>query len=97
MKEAFINRLHAQGYSKTEAAEMLDIFAEEVTKALDAQEEVKLPKLGKLTMKLTAERPGRNPATGEPVTIPARWAVRFKASKVLTDQFRDRPTETPFD
>jgi len=28
-------------------------------------------------------RPGRNPRTGEPVAIPARKGVKFKASKSL--------------
>lgn len=47
--------------------------------------EVVLPGLGKLKATTRAARTGRNPATGEPIEIPERMAVKFSASKALED------------
>lgn len=45
--------------------------------------EVTLPGLGKLKTTTRAARTGRNPATGGPVEIPERVAVKFSAGKAL--------------
>ena len=47
--------------------------------------EAVLPGLGKLNATTRAARTGRNPATGEPIEIPERMAVKFSASKALED------------
>jgi DNA-binding protein HU-beta len=47
--------------------------------------EVTLPGLGKLKATTRAARTGRNPATGAPVEIPERVAVKFAAGKALDD------------
>ena len=47
--------------------------------------EVTLPGLGKLKTTTRAARTGRNPATGAPVEIPERVAVKFAAGKALDD------------
>ena len=47
--------------------------------------EAVLPGLGKLKATTRAARTGRNPATGEPIEIPERMAVKFSASKALED------------
>lgn len=44
---------------------------------------------GTFTAKLKAERPGRNPRTGEPVTVPARKRVSFKASDLFVDELNE--------
>lgn len=44
-----------------------------------------LPGLGKLKTTTRAARTGRNPATGAPVEIPERVAVKFAAGKALDD------------
>ena len=41
--------------------------------------------IGRLRVKQRVERLGRNPRTGEPITIPARQVVTFKASKGMTE------------
>ena len=48
-------------------------------------EEVTLPMLGKLVVKTRAARTGRNPKTGEAITIPAKRVPDFVASKQLKD------------
>jgi DNA-binding protein HU-beta len=39
--------------------------------------------LGKLYVRKTKARMGRNPATGEPIHIPSKKRIRFTASKSL--------------
>jgi len=63
-----------------DAADLIkrEILAEPLTET-----PVKLPVHGFGVFKthMTKERIGRNPKTGEPVTIPAKRAVKFSASK----------------
>lgn len=69
---------------------VLDSLAKVVTDHLAGADphvdaEVTLPGLGKLKTTTRAARTGRNPATGAPVEIPERVAVRFAAGKALDD------------
>jgi DNA-binding protein HU-beta len=41
--------------------------------------------LGKMYVRKSKARIGRNPATGEPIQIPARKRIRFSASKALKE------------
>ena len=43
----------------------------------------RIPNIGTLKVVARAERPGRNPKTGEAVMIPARKAVKFIPTKEL--------------
>lgn len=64
---------------------MLDGLATTVQEALANGREVTLPGLGKFSVTERAERAGRNPQTGEPMTIPAARVPKFKAAKALKD------------
>ncbi len=44
-----------------------------------------IPGFGKLVKAERQARPGRNPQTGEPLTIPAKTTVKFRLSKTLKD------------
>jgi DNA-binding protein HU-beta len=44
-----------------------------------------IPGLGKLFVASRKRRKGRNPATGETITIPAKKVVKFKVSKTAQD------------
>jgi DNA-binding protein HU-beta len=46
--------------------------------------------LGILKVVRRAAREGRNPRTGEPVKIPAKRAVKFRAAKALKDAINDQ-------
>lgn len=58
-------------------------FFEEISLALEKNEEVKLPGLGVFYVRSKNARPGRNPKTGAPVTISARHVVAFRSSLKL--------------
>ena len=71
--------------SKSQAGEFIDGLAELATKELQSNGEFVLHGLGKLEKRHRASRQGRNPATGETITIAAKNAVGFKAAKQLKD------------
>lgn len=71
--------------SKTNVKAVLEALAE-VTKAeLLHGCEVTLPGLGKLSVKTSVARKGRNPATGEEIDIAAKNKPHFSAAKALKD------------
>jgi len=68
-----------------QAAEVVDIVFETVKEALAEGHDIKINGFGDFTVKDRAARPGKNPQTREPITIPASRAVSFKARKALKD------------
>ena len=60
------------GLNKREAKAMVESFFEEVRKALEAGEGVKLSGFGNFQLRDKPQRPGRNPKTGEEIPITAR-------------------------
>ncbi|WP_417066653.1 HU family DNA-binding protein [Niveibacterium terrae] len=74
---------------KTVTEAFVDALGESVQAALAKGDEVVLPGLGKLTVKAKAAKAGRNPKTGEAITIPARKVPAFSAAKALKDVVAD--------
>ncbi|MEJ8825058.1 HU family DNA-binding protein [Variovorax humicola] len=71
--------------SKADAARALDSVLENLTRTLARGESVQLSGFGNLSVASRAERVGRNPSTGEQLTIKASKAVKFTAGKALKD------------
>ncbi len=71
------------GYSKRDAKEMVEVFFEEIRKALENGEQVKLSGFGNFDLREKSERPGRNPKTGEDIPITARRVVTFRPGQKL--------------
>jgi len=69
--------------SKSVVETVLKATGETVQSALAGGDEVILPGIGKLKVKQTNARTGRNPKTGEEIEIPARNKPVFTAAKVL--------------
>lgn len=76
-----------QNCTKKEADQIIKSFTEGVTGTLKAHKEVSLVGWGKFQLKESAERKGRNPQTGEEMTIPAKNHVKFSAGKPLVELF----------
>ncbi len=74
------------GLTKKSVAEVYEAIAKTVDNALVAGESVSLSGFGIFTVKEKAAYTGRNPRTGEAVTIPASRRVTFSASKTLKDK-----------
>ena len=71
--------------TKAEAKKFYGNFAGMVQIALKKGYKLVLPGLGKLQVRATKARMGRNPMTGEEIRIPARKKVRFTPLKALKD------------
>ena len=71
--------------SQKDAAKALDVLTETITEALKAGENVAILGFGTFEIRERAARQGRNPATGETITIAASKAPAFKAGKALKD------------
>lgn len=71
--------------SKKDAEAFLASLEAVTTFALSNKDEVTLPGLGKLSVVDKPERQGRNPKTGEALTIAATRAPKFSAAKALKD------------
>lgn len=71
--------------TKRESEKALTAALEAITASLCKGEKVKIAGFGSFEIKERAERTGKNPRTGEEVTIPASRNVSFKAAKVLKE------------
>ena len=71
------------GLNKSECKILIEEFFDEIKNSLINNEEVKLSGFGNFELINKKERPGRNPKTGEDVTITARRVVTFRAGNKL--------------
>lgn len=71
--------------TKADAGRALDGFITAVSDALKAGDTVSLVGFGSFNVKERAERQGRNPQTGNSITIKAAKIPAFKAGKALKD------------
>jgi len=71
--------------TKADAGHALEAALEAITDALKKGETVSLVGFGSFSVKERAERQGRNPQTGESITIKAAKIPSFKAGKALKD------------
>ena len=68
------------GTTKKETKEFIETLLEVIKESLTS-EDITITGFGKFYTKQNAARTGRNPATGETMTIPAKTKVGFKFSK----------------
>ncbi|WP_342251600.1 HU family DNA-binding protein [Sphingomonas sp. OTU376] len=74
------------GASKADARKLInDVFAA-IGDAAAKGEEVAINGFGKFKVKASPARDGRNPSTGEKISIPASRKVTFTAAKALKDR-----------
>ena len=72
--------------SKKDAEKALKAFVDVVTEELKKEEKVQLVGFGTFEVSERKEREGRNPKSGEKMTISASRTPKFKAGKALKDQ-----------
>ena len=73
------------GLNKREAKEFVELFFEEIRKALESGHTVKFSGFGSFSVRDKPQRPGRNPKTGEEIPVTARRVVTYKASQKVKD------------
>lgn len=73
------------GFKKKDAAMLVDSVLEIITETLGKKESVSLVGFGTFDIRERSERAGRNPRTGEEITIPASTACSFRPGRKLRD------------
>jgi DNA-binding protein HU-beta len=73
------------GLTKTKSGDVIDVITESMKTALVNGEKVTLVGFGTFTSSKRKGRKGRNPKTGEVITIPEKTVVKFKSGSYLTD------------
>ena len=77
------------GISNRGAGDIVDAVFATMKQTLVAGELVKLVQFGTLAVRDKSPRRGRNPKTGEPMTITKRQMVTFRPSKRLRELLND--------
>jgi len=73
------------GVSKKQAGDFIEALAELATSQAREVGAFTIPGIGKLVLSQRAARKGRNPATGEPIDIPAKTVVKMRLFKACKD------------
>ena len=71
------------GFSKKEAADLVEMVFSTLKVVLKKGDKVKISGFGNFIVREKASRIGRNPQTGEQITISARRVLTFRPSQVL--------------
>lgn len=84
-KADIIDRVYEQvgGFSKKEAAEIVEAVFDTIKETLERGEKIKISGFGNFLVREKRSRVGRNPQTGDEITISARRVLTFKPSQVL--------------
>jgi DNA-binding protein HU-beta len=80
--------------TKTDAARALEAVIDGITTGLKQNGEVRLVGFGTFLVSQRAATTGRNPRTGEEISIKATKSAKFKAGKQLKDNVNDNSTMT---
>jgi len=73
------------GMSKKDVQNVLDTMVALAYKQVKTAGEFVVPGFGKLVKVKRKARMGRNPATGETISIPAKTVVKFRVAKAAKD------------
>ncbi len=75
----------ACGVNNKIARQFLDCYAEVAVRETKKNGMFVIPGIGRLVRVERKARTGRNPATGEPIKIPAKKVVKFRVAKAAKD------------
>jgi DNA-binding protein HU-beta len=71
--------------SRKDAVALVDGIFDDIANACVGSEAVKIPGFGQFKVRDRAARIARNPATGEPVKVPAKRVFKFLPAKALKE------------
>lgn len=90
-KADIVERIYKEaGFTKKEAAELVDLVFNTIKDTLSRGEKVKISGFGNFSIRDKATRVGRNPQTGQAMEISARRVLTFKPSQVLKEDVTNR-------
>lgn len=70
---------------RTDTADIMEKFLEIIKETIEKGEDIMISGFGKFCVNEKQARKGRNPATDQEMTLPARRVVTFKCSGKLRD------------
>ncbi len=73
------------GFSQSDCALIVDSFFDNMKQSMISGQSIKLVHFGTFNVRDKAPRKGRNPRTGESITIKKRKTVSFRPSKKLRE------------
>jgi integration host factor subunit alpha len=83
-KGDIVERIYEKvGFSKKEATDVVESIFTLIKGRLEQGEKVKISGFGNFVVNTKRPRKGRNPQTGDEITISGRRVLTFKASHVL--------------
>lgn len=86
-KDDIVSRVYElSGMSKTESKQAVEALFEIMKEKLERGEDVKISGFGKFQVKEKKARRGRNPRTGENMTLQERRVLVFSTSPVLREK-----------
>ncbi len=86
IKADLINKISQElNVPKQKAEEGVNLFFETIREAILRGEEIEIRGFGSFRFRKRTSRAGRNPRTGEPVSVPAKRVLYFKPSKLLKE------------
>lgn len=90
-KADIVERIYEKtGFAKKEAAELVETVFEIIKETLEKSDKIKIAGFGNFEVKQKKDRRGRNPQTGEEITITARRILTFKPSTILKGQINGK-------
>ena len=93
-KADIVERIQTRtGLTKKEASEMMETVFSIMKTTLEQGENLKISGFGSFVVRQKADRRGRNPQTGEAITITARRILSFKPSALLRDAINQEQPE----
>ena len=74
------------GFSQSSCSQIVDSFLDNMKQTMVDGQSIKLVHFGTFTVRNKSPRRGRNPRTGDTITIKKRQAISFRPSKKLSEQ-----------
>jgi integration host factor subunit beta len=81
--------------TKKDAERLVEIVFESIIETLNQGEKIELRGFGSFRVRERGARRGRNPKTGDPVSIPAKRVPYFKPGKELKELINEQRAEPP--
>ena len=90
-KAEIVERIYERvGFSKKEAADVVESIFEVIKARLEEGEKVKISGFGNFILRDKRPRKGRNPQTGDDIQITARRVLTFRPSQILKAHINDK-------
>ncbi len=92
IKSELITRMADQNphLTQRDIERIVNVIFEEISAALSAEGRIELRGFGSFTVKRRSARVGRNPRTGEVVSVPEKNVLHFKTGKDLRKRLNQK-------